>query len=133
MKVSFPVGYIQEQFFPHPFAPLLASFGMTGWTKSPTVTRKHQQPLQATIFTLNPCKPVLRITAIKVFIHDICHVCKMNSKSLWMSTWADKKLAPNVHCSGAGRGKPLPSPQGKFSFAAGFAQSPAGRGEPDIG
>jgi len=65
------VRYIQYKLFPHPFAPLLASFGMTGRAESPNVTRKHQQPLQATIFTLNPCKPVLRITAIKVFIYDI--------------------------------------------------------------
>jgi|GEM_PF-7017337 len=63
--------YGQEKVFPHPLAPLLKPFGVTGRTKSSAAKGKHDEPLLPTVGTVDAGKGAARVAAVEVVLDHL--------------------------------------------------------------
>lgn len=63
------VRHIQEELLPHPLAPFLKAFGMTGGAKSAAAAGKVKEPFLATIRTPDAGKTTLRIAAVEIALY----------------------------------------------------------------
>jgi len=62
---------IQEKLLPHPLAPFLKALGMTRRAEASGAAGEHQEPLLAAVGTADGGEPAVRITAVKITLHDL--------------------------------------------------------------
>ena len=60
---------IQEQCLPHPLAPLLQAFGMTGRAKAPRLAGKRQQVFRMAVRASDPGEARAGVAAVEILFH----------------------------------------------------------------